>query len=143
MVVPPLQPGVVGQYPVRVVWLSNHLALQGAGSYLDFLGHNWWPAVPGVQDLDSGSLTAPQGGSTMGHSEGGSLTTLLAANYLSDDSGSSNHSTCGPNNSSRPTHDPFCPTDSSELAATFCCFFGCDHPISLVAHPDVVILAMT
>jgi hypothetical protein len=53
LVVPPLQLAVVGPYLVWGAWLPSHLPLEGAGSYLDFLGHNRYPMVHGVLDLDS------------------------------------------------------------------------------------------
>jgi hypothetical protein len=36
LVVPPLQPGVVGLYPVRDVWLPSHLPLEGTGCIQNF-----------------------------------------------------------------------------------------------------------
>jgi hypothetical protein len=39
LVAPPLQPGVVGLYPVRGVWFSNHL-LQWEPVVFSILGHN-------------------------------------------------------------------------------------------------------
>jgi hypothetical protein len=50
LVVPPLQPGAVGPYPVRFVCLPIRMPLEGVRWYLDFLGHNWRLAVPGIQD---------------------------------------------------------------------------------------------
>jgi hypothetical protein len=41
LVVSPLQPRVVGPYP------------EGTRPYLDLLGRNWRPVVPGVQDPDN------------------------------------------------------------------------------------------
>jgi hypothetical protein len=52
LVVPPLQPGLVGPYPVWGTWFSSHLPLEGTVQYPDFLGHNQWPVVLGVQDAD-------------------------------------------------------------------------------------------
>jgi hypothetical protein len=49
LVAPPLQPGVVGTYPVRGVWFHSHLLLVGTGQ-IHILGYNRWPAVPGVLD---------------------------------------------------------------------------------------------
>jgi hypothetical protein len=36
LVVPPLQPGVVGPYPIQDTWFPSHLLLEKTGSYLDF-----------------------------------------------------------------------------------------------------------
>jgi hypothetical protein len=54
LVVPLLQLGVVGLYPVQDIWFPNHLPLEGVGSYPDLLGHNRWPMVPRVQDPNNG-----------------------------------------------------------------------------------------
>jgi hypothetical protein len=51
LVVPPLQSGVVGPYPVRGIWFPRNFLLEGTESYPDLLSHNQRPAVPGVQDL--------------------------------------------------------------------------------------------
>jgi hypothetical protein len=53
LVVPPLQVGVVGPYSVRGVWFPNRLPLEEL-DISRFLGHNWPPTVPGIQDPDSG-----------------------------------------------------------------------------------------
>jgi hypothetical protein len=52
-VVPLLQIGAVGLYPVWGTWFPSHLSLEGIGLYPDLLGRNRWPIVPGVQDPDS------------------------------------------------------------------------------------------
>jgi hypothetical protein len=53
LVISPLYPEAVGPYPVRGAWLPSHLPVERAESYLDFVGHNWRPAVPEVQDPDN------------------------------------------------------------------------------------------
>jgi hypothetical protein len=40
LVVPPLQPGVVGPYLVRGMWFASRLSLERTGTYIDFLGCN-------------------------------------------------------------------------------------------------------
>jgi hypothetical protein len=53
LVVPPLQSGALGLYPVRGAWFPSRLPLEGTRSYPYLLDHNWWPTVPGVQDPDN------------------------------------------------------------------------------------------
>jgi hypothetical protein len=53
LVVPPLQLGVMGPYPVRGVWFPNRLPLEEL-VISRFLGHNRPPTVPGIQDPYSG-----------------------------------------------------------------------------------------
>jgi hypothetical protein len=36
--VPPLQPGVVGSYPVQGMWFHSHLSRESTAPYLDFFG---------------------------------------------------------------------------------------------------------
>jgi hypothetical protein len=52
LVVSPLQPGAVGPYLIRGTWLLSRLSLKRTESYLDLLGRNWQPVVPGVEDPD-------------------------------------------------------------------------------------------
>jgi hypothetical protein len=53
LVVPPLQPEVMGPYPVQGTWFPSRLSLEGIASYLDFLDHNRWLAILGVQNPDT------------------------------------------------------------------------------------------
>jgi hypothetical protein len=53
LVVPLLQLGVVGPYPVRGVWFPNRLPLEGIRPYPDLLGYNQRPTVLRVQGPDS------------------------------------------------------------------------------------------
>jgi hypothetical protein len=53
LVVPPLQPRVVVSYPVRGTWFPSHWSLEKNQVVSRILGHNWWLAVPRVQDLDT------------------------------------------------------------------------------------------
>jgi hypothetical protein len=48
LVVPPLQPGVVGPFLVRGIGLPSHVSLEGTVPYTDLLGHNRWPTVSGL-----------------------------------------------------------------------------------------------
>jgi hypothetical protein len=59
LVVNPLQVGVVGPYLVWSTWFPSHLPLEGIGPYLDFVGRNQRPAVPGVQDPDNIPMLSP------------------------------------------------------------------------------------
>jgi hypothetical protein len=51
LVAPPLQPRGIGPCPVRGVWFSAACCWREP-IMSRILGHNWWPAVPGVQDPD-------------------------------------------------------------------------------------------
>jgi hypothetical protein len=56
LVVPPLQPGVMGLYPIHSAWFPIRLSLEGTRSYSDLLGPNRLPAVAGVNNLDRTNL---------------------------------------------------------------------------------------
>jgi hypothetical protein len=51
LVTHPLQLGVVGPYLLWGVWFPSRLLLERM-VVSKILGHNRWPAVPGVLDLD-------------------------------------------------------------------------------------------
>jgi hypothetical protein len=53
LIFPPLQPRVVGPYPVWSIRFSSHLLLEGTKLYPVLLGCNRRPVVPGVQDPDN------------------------------------------------------------------------------------------
>jgi hypothetical protein len=48
LVAPSLQLGEVGPCLVQGTWFPSCLLLEGTGSCQTPLGHNRWPAVPGV-----------------------------------------------------------------------------------------------
>jgi hypothetical protein len=52
-VVPPLQPGVVGSYPVWGTWFLSRLLRERTRSCPDFFYYNRRSVVPGVQDPDT------------------------------------------------------------------------------------------